>query len=59
MIQVNSKAEAIEWATRAPFHLLPHDGRDAEIELRPVFELEAFPDVPAEVVDQRDCLRRS
>jgi hypothetical protein len=59
MIQVKSKAEAIEWPTRAPFHLLPHDGRDAEIVLRQVFELEDFADVPAEVVDQHDRLRRS
>ena len=59
MIQVKSKAEAIEWAKRAPFHLLPHEGRDAEIELRQVFELEDFPEVPPEVAAQQDRLRRS
>ena len=59
MIQVKSKAEAIEWAKRAPFHMLPQDGREAQIELRQVFELEDFPEVPPEVVDQHDRLRRS
>ncbi len=29
MINVKSKEEAIEWAKRAPFDLLPHDGRAA------------------------------
>src|SRR4051812_19863952 len=37
IIQVKSKAEAIEWAKRAPFHQLPADGRTAEIELRQMF----------------------
>lgn len=49
MIRVSSKEEAIEWAKRAPFAMLPNRGRPAEIELRQVFELEDFPDVPAEV----------
>lgn len=35
LIQVRSKAEAIEWARRVPFV-------DAEIEVRQVFELEDF-----------------
>ncbi len=59
MIQVKSKAEAIEWAKRAPFHMLPQDGREAQIELRQVFELEDFPEVPPEVADQQERLRRS
>jgi hypothetical protein len=59
MIQVKSKAEAIEWAKRAPFHMLPQDGRVAEIELRQVFELEDFPEVPPEVAEQHDRMRRS
>jgi hypothetical protein len=41
LIQVKSKAEAIEWARRAPF-------QDGEIEIRQVFELEDFPVDPAE-----------
>ena len=45
MFQVKSKAEAIEWVKRCPN---PLDG-EAEIEIRQVFELEDFPDVPPEV----------
>jgi hypothetical protein len=51
MIQVNSKEEAIEWAKRAPFKQLPQDGRVAEIELRQVFEITDFPDVPPAVAE--------
>ena len=40
LIQVKSKAEAIEWAKRMP---APHgDHNDSEIELRQLFELEDF-----------------
>jgi hypothetical protein len=40
IIQVKSKAEAIEWAKRVPN---PHGGNaESEIELRQVFELEDF-----------------
>lgn len=35
MVQMKSKAEAIEWFSRAPF-------RDGEIEIRPVFEAADF-----------------
>src|SRR5262249_25202045 len=38
IIQVKSKAEAIEWMKRCP---QPHDG-ECEIEIRQVFELEDF-----------------
>ena len=55
MIKVNSLHEAIEWARKAPFHLLPQQGREsAEIELRQVFELEDFPDVPEEVAKMQE-----
>jgi len=37
MIQVKSKAEAVEWASRAPF------GSGAALEVRQVFETEDFP----------------
>ena len=47
MIQVNSREEAIAWARRAPADRLPSAGRVPEIELRQMFELEDFPDVPA------------
>jgi hypothetical protein len=49
MIKVNSKEEAIEWAKRVPFTHLPSDGRVPEIELRQMFELADFPDIPPEV----------
>jgi hypothetical protein len=40
LIKVKSKQEAIEWAKRAP---APHgEGKDGEIELRQLFELEDF-----------------
>ncbi len=51
MIQVKSKEEAIEWAKRVPFNQLPHNGRPAEIELRQMFEITDFPDVPPAVAE--------
>ena len=39
VLSVKSKEEAIEWARRAPMDI---DGDDAEIEIRPFFELEDF-----------------
>jgi hypothetical protein len=57
MIRVNSREEAIEWAKRAPFDRLPSDGRMAEIELRQVFELTDFPDVPDEVARLDEAFR--
>jgi hypothetical protein len=49
LIKVKSREEAIEWAKRVPFDRLPHSGRQPEIELRQMFELEDFSDVPPEV----------
>jgi hypothetical protein len=49
MIEVKSKEEAIAWAKRAPFNALPRNGRVAEIELRQMFELSDFPDLPESV----------
>jgi len=34
VIEVKSRAEAIEWAKRVPFGTLPHDGREPELEDR-------------------------
>jgi hypothetical protein len=51
MIQVKSKAEAIEWAKRVPFEA---DDKPGEIELRPVFELEDFG--PSEAVEHHRAL---
>jgi hypothetical protein len=48
IIQVKSKAEAIEWAKRAP---APHgEHAEGEIELRQIFEMEDFG--PSEAVDR-------
>jgi hypothetical protein len=52
IIRVNSKDEAIEWARRVPFRHLPSDGRVPELELRQIFELEDFPEVPVEVAER-------
>src|SRR3989442_5083606 len=48
LIQVKSKEEAIEWAKRAP---APHgEGKEGEIELRQLFELEDFE--PSEAINR-------
>ncbi len=48
IIEVNSLQEAVDWAKRAPD---PHgDGREAEIEIRQLFELDDFQ--PSEAIDQ-------
>jgi len=54
LIQVKSKEEAIEWAKRAP---APHgEGKEGEIELRQVFELEDF--APSEAIEQARKLEK-
>jgi hypothetical protein len=52
IIDVKSKAEAIEWAKKIPFAQLPGAGRDPEVEVRQYFEIEDFPNAPADVVEQ-------
>jgi hypothetical protein len=44
IINVKSRAEAIEWATRAPS---PHPGEECEIEVRPFYEMGDFAPSPA------------
>ena len=58
MISVKSKAEAIEWAKRIPFDQLPRVGRVPEVEIRQVFELEDFADVPPAVAEMRKNFKR-
>lgn len=48
MIQVKSKEEAMEWARRFPNPAL--DGKDGEIEVRQLFELDDFG--PSEAVER-------
>ena len=52
IINVKSKAEAIEWAKKIPFAQLPNAGREPEVEIRQYFEIEDFPNAPADVVEQ-------
>src|SRR5687767_1601595 len=59
MIQVSSKEEAIAWAKRAPMGQLPGDGRAPEIELRQMFEITDFPDVPPEVARMEESFKAS
>jgi hypothetical protein len=54
MIQVKSKEEAIEWAKRVPFQMLPQNDGTAEIELRQMFEITDFPDVPPDVAKMEE-----
>ncbi len=54
IIRVNSLQEAVDWAKRAPD---PHgEGREGEIEIRQLFELEDFQPSPA--IDQAKELER-
>lgn len=49
MIQVKSKEEAIQWASRCPFEHIPQSDGTGEIELRQLFELEDF--APSEAIE--------
>ena len=56
LIQVKSKAEAIEWVKRAPN---PMPGTESEIEIRQVFEAEDFgAEFTPELRKQEDRLRK-
>ena len=52
-----SKEEAIEWAKRVPFDRLPSDGRTPQIELRQMFELSDFPEVPPAVAEMEESFK--
>jgi hypothetical protein len=58
VIEVKSKAEAIDWAKRVPFGTLPNDGREPELEIRQVFDVSDFPDAPAAIVEQEKAFRK-
>ena len=51
MIQVKSKEEAIEWARRVPFQHIPQTDGTGQIEIRQMFELSDFPEVPKAVAE--------
>jgi hypothetical protein len=44
--EVKSMQEALDWAKRCPN---PHPGQESEIELRPVFELDEFPEATGDI----------
>jgi hypothetical protein len=54
IIQVKSKQEAIDWVKRAPNPMPESEG---VIEIRQIYELEDFPNVPSEVKAMEDKLR--
>lgn len=56
LLQVKSKAEAIEWIKRSPN---PFEGEDSEIEIRQVFETSDLPaeNFPAEEVAREQRMR--
>ncbi|HXK26229.1 MAG TPA: YciI family protein [Myxococcota bacterium] len=47
--EVKSLADALDWAKRCPN---PHNGAEAELEIRPMFGPEDFPDSTPEIVAQ-------
>jgi hypothetical protein len=51
--------ELVEWAKRAPFDRLPSNGRTAEIELRQMFEITDFADVPPAVAELEESFKAS
>jgi hypothetical protein len=57
ILQVKSREEAIEWAKRVPMGEMPGTNEAPEIELRQVFEISDFPDVPQSVVDQQSAFK--
>jgi hypothetical protein len=50
LIQVKSKEEAVEWASRVPFE-------DGEIEIRQVFEASDFPSLPPDAAERERAVR--
>jgi hypothetical protein len=50
LIQVKSKEEALEWASRVPFE-------DGEIEIRQVFEASDFPSLPPDALESEQAQR--
>lgn len=51
LLAMQSLAEAIEWAKRAPFGLGMQNGKEAEVEIRPLFAPADF-DVPGEAEER-------
>lgn len=47
LLECRSRDEAIEWVKRAPFKDFTAQGGEVDIEVRPVYELDAFGEGPA------------
>jgi hypothetical protein len=59
LLQVSSREEALEWATRAPVENAFMDGQGATIEVRRVVEMAAdFPTMTDEQVAKEESLRQ-
>jgi hypothetical protein len=56
MFQCKSFEECVEWVKRAPNP--DPTGADSEIEIRQIFELDDFPDVPPEVRAQEEAFAK-
>jgi hypothetical protein len=54
--QCKNLAEAIEWVKRCPD---PMPGEESEIEIRQIYELTDFPDVPEDVRKMEESFRNS
>ena len=51
ILNARSLQEVVEWMKKVPFHVLPNDDRTPELEIRPFYEVEDFPEAPASVVE--------
>src|SRR5262249_9177587 len=58
VLDVKSRAEAIEWAKRAPFNQMLPEGGEQVLEIRQFFDVSDFPDAPASVVEQERAFRK-
>jgi hypothetical protein len=57
ILNAKSLEEVVEWMKKAPFHVLPGDERVPELEIRPFYEVEDFPEAPASVVEMEKSWR--
>ena len=58
LIQVPSKAEAVEWAKRIPFSTEVHPGEHVEVEIRQIIEIEDLGASPERVAKKKALEQR-
>jgi hypothetical protein len=58
VLDVKSRDEVIDWVKRAPFNRMMPEGCEQVVEIRQVFEMSDFPDVPASVTEQEKSFRK-